>query len=128
MRFLVDHNMGRGVAIALRLAGYDTAFVGETDPAMPDRDVLAWAVREERIVVTQDPDFGALVYRLGQPHAGVLFMRMPGADRIEKIRVLFLILEEHGAQLPGRFAVYEGGRLRLRETKAGTGTAGARSD
>jgi predicted nuclease of predicted toxin-antitoxin system len=114
MRFLVDHNVGRGVAIAQRLAGYDAAFVGEVDPGMEDHRILAWAVSEGRIVITQDPDFGALVYQSGKSHSGVMLLRMPGSTRGEKVRVVLSIVEQQGGDLVDRFAVYENGRLRVR--------------
>jgi predicted nuclease of predicted toxin-antitoxin system len=64
LRLLLDHNVGRGVALALRQAGLDVLFVGDVDPHMPDAAILRWAVQEQRLIVTQDLDFGTLVYPL----------------------------------------------------------------
>jgi predicted nuclease of predicted toxin-antitoxin system len=114
VRFLVDFNVGRAVADYLRQAGYDTAFVGDADPRMSDADILLWAVRERRIVVTMDADFGKLVYHSGHPHAGVLFLRMPGARRETKVGIVKWILEHHAGDLPGRFCIFDGGILRVR--------------
>jgi predicted nuclease of predicted toxin-antitoxin system len=114
VRFLVDYNVGRAVVDFLRQASYDTAFVGDVDPRMSDADILLWAVREQRIVVTMDADFGELVYHSGHPHVGVLFLRMPSARRDTKVRVVRWILENHASDLPGRFCVYDAGLLRIR--------------
>jgi predicted nuclease of predicted toxin-antitoxin system len=76
MRCLIDHNVGRGVAQALASDGHDAIFVGDVDLHMIDTDILAWAVRDQRILITQDHDFGALVYRSGWSHRGVLLLRM----------------------------------------------------
>lgn len=52
MRFLCDY-MLLGVAHWLRVAGYDTACAQKEQP---DRDVLAWALAEDRILLTCDRD------------------------------------------------------------------------
>jgi predicted nuclease of predicted toxin-antitoxin system len=114
LRLLIDHNVGRGIARALSRAGYDTLFVGDVDPDLSDAAILHWAVQEQRLVITQDHDFGALVFHSGQPHAGVLLVRMPASSRDERLRVVLWILEQHGAALAGRFSVFESGRLRIR--------------
>jgi predicted nuclease of predicted toxin-antitoxin system len=76
--------------------------------------MLSRAHGEQRILVTMDTDFGELVYHSGQPHAGVLLLRMPGANRGEKIRVVQEIVSRYGDQLPSHFCVYREGRLRIR--------------
>ena len=114
MHFLIDFNVGRSVADELRQAGHDAAFVGDVDPRMSDVDILLWAVRENRIVVTMDADFGELVYHSGHSHAGVLFLRMPGARREAKVSVVRWILEHHASDLPNHFCVFDAGVLRIR--------------
>lgn len=114
MNVLVDVSAGQTVADLIRSLGHDTAFVRDRDPSMPDVDILAWAVAEDRLVVTMDKDFGELVYRSGQPHAGVLLLRLEAARLAERIRVVTDIFTNHGADLPGHFSVYQGGRLRIR--------------
>jgi predicted nuclease of predicted toxin-antitoxin system len=111
---LVDVSAGRTIADLIRSLGHDTAFVRDRDPAMADADILAWAVAEGRLVVTMDKDFGDLVYRSGQPHAGVLLLRLEAARTAEKVRVVTDILAAHAADLPGHFSVYQNGRLRIR--------------
>ncbi len=104
LRFLADVNLGRGAVQWLRAAGYDTVFVRDIDPRMPDVAILDLAVAAGRIVITMDTDFGELIYRSGKPYAG----------REEKIAILHRILSEHGEELPGHFIVYKAGRLRIR--------------
>jgi predicted nuclease of predicted toxin-antitoxin system len=114
LKVLVDVSAGKPVADLIRSLGHDTAFVRDRDPTMPDVDILAWAVAEGRLVVTMDKDFGNLVFRSGRPHAGVLLLRLEAARLAEKVRVVTDIFTAHAANLPGRFSVYQGGRLRIR--------------
>lgn len=114
LRFLVDVNVGLAVAHSLRDSGHDVLFAGDLDWCMPDAAMLSLAYSEQRIILTMDTDFGELVVHSGQPHAGVLLLRMPGANRSEKIQLVQEIVNRFGDQLPGRFCVYRQGRLRIR--------------
>jgi uncharacterized protein with PIN domain len=48
-RFLVDNNVGK-LAVWLRALGYDTVFINPIE----DRDLVALAQREERVILTKD--------------------------------------------------------------------------
>lgn len=52
MKFLVDVNASGAVAHWLRDMGHDVAQVAEKDPRMRDEEILQWAVREGRMIVT----------------------------------------------------------------------------
>jgi predicted nuclease of predicted toxin-antitoxin system len=114
VRLLVDISAGLSVTEALRRLGHDAADVRERDPRMEDVDILAWAVAEQRLVVTMDKDFGELVYRSGHSHAGVLLLRLDAMRTAGKVQIVEAIFQQFGDQLPGRFAVYQDGRLRIR--------------
>ncbi|MCZ7624748.1 MAG: DUF5615 family PIN-like protein [Candidatus Methylomirabilis sp.] len=80
MRFLVDEGCDYGVVRALRVAGYDVHAISEMSPRAEDTDVIALAAREERIVLTEDGDFGQLVYAHGQQTHGGDFHTIPYCD------------------------------------------------
>ena len=114
MKTLVDVSAGQAIADSLRSLGHDVQAVRDRDPRMSDADILTWAVAEGRLVVTFDKDFGELVFRSKQPHAGVLLLRLDDARTAEKVRIVEEIFTKHANDLPGRFAVYQDGRLRIR--------------
>jgi predicted nuclease of predicted toxin-antitoxin system len=114
LRFLVDVNVGLAVAESLRGAGHDVVFTGDLDWRMSDADMLSLAHRDRRIILTLDTDFGELVYRSRQPHAGILLLRMPGANRREKVQIVQEIVSRYADHLPERFCVYRQGKLRIR--------------
>ena len=62
MKFLVDECVAWPLVEALRRRFEDVVYVREVSPAAPDVDVLEWAVRESRTLVTEDYDFGELVF------------------------------------------------------------------
>lgn len=47
-------------------------------------------------------------------HAGVLLLRLEEARSQQKVSLVKKIFTQHAEQLPGCFAVYQGGRLRIR--------------
>ena len=114
MNVLVDVSAGQAVADTLRGLGHDVQFVRDRDPKMADADILAWAVADGRLIVTMDKDFGELAYRFGLPHAGILLLRLDAARTAEKVRVVTEIFTRYDWALPGRFAVYQNARLRIR--------------
>jgi excisionase family DNA binding protein len=60
MRPLANENIP-GVAVsALAADGHDVVWVRTVAPGAPDVEVLAWAARESRILLTFDKDFGEL--------------------------------------------------------------------
>ena len=76
MRFLVDASSDARIVAHLRTAGHDVTRIGTDYPGtLEDSDVLAIAQREQRILITDDRDFGELVFRLNQPQAGVIYLR-----------------------------------------------------
>lgn len=114
MQVLVDVSAGQAIAGALSALGHDVLAVRDRDPRMLDVDILAWAVADKRLVVTIDKDFGELVFRTGQAHTGVLLLRVDAACNTEKVRIITEIFNQFADQLPGKFSVYQDGRLRIR--------------
>lgn len=73
MKFLVDECTGPGVARWLREhTSYDIFSVYEEQRGMSDDEILRKAVAEERIIITNDKDFGEKVYREHHPHCGII--------------------------------------------------------
>lgn len=114
LRILVDVGVGKAVEEWFRVNGHDIQAVRDRDPKTDDADILAWAVSEQRIVITMDKDFGELVYHSGQAHSGVLLLRLEDASSEEKVRLVDEIVNTYADQLPDSFAVYQDGRLRVR--------------
>ena len=77
MRVLADENMTDGVVALLREAGHNVLWVKEEQPRTPDPDVLEWATRESRLLITFDKDFGELSQRDHRPAPfGVILFRI----------------------------------------------------
>jgi predicted nuclease of predicted toxin-antitoxin system len=77
MRFLADESCDFSVVRALRSADHDVLAIAEVSPREEDEDVMERAVRGGRILITEDKDFGQLVYAKMQKTGGVIFIRFP---------------------------------------------------
>ncbi|MDZ8186529.1 MAG: DUF5615 family PIN-like protein [Nostoc sp. ChiSLP02] len=59
----------------LRSGGYDVAYGSEDAAGAEDSEVLTRALRERRIILTFDRDYGELIYRLRMPSpVGVVYI------------------------------------------------------
>jgi predicted nuclease of predicted toxin-antitoxin system len=114
MRFLANENIPLTSVRHLREANYDTAAVIEDSPGATDREILVRAVREERIIVTFDRDYGELIYRYKFPvPPGVVYLRFdPLTPQEPGVRVLQLLNSD--LSLERKFTVLEHGRIRQR--------------
>ena len=113
MRFLADESCDFRVVRALRAAGHDVAAAIETTPGADDSAVIRTSIREQRIVVTEDRDFGRLVYASAMPAHGVILLRYPTSLRAALPSAVVEFVASRGDQLVGRFVVIEPGRARI---------------
>ena len=80
---------------------------------MPDREVLAWATREHRILLTFDKDFGELVIVRGMRHSGLV--RIVNTSARKQARAILDVLGRYGDELQsGAVVTAEPGRVRIR--------------
>jgi len=92
VRFLLNEHIPKAVVRALRQQGIDAIIVAEIEAmGTSDEDLLDFALREGRVVVTYDKDFLRLASQ--RSHAGIAFSARRLTDR-QLIRALRLL---HGA-------------------------------
>jgi predicted nuclease of predicted toxin-antitoxin system len=114
MRFLANENIPGAAIINLEAAGHDVVWVKIAAPGTSDPDVLAWAAREERILLTFDKDFGELARAAALPGTcGIILfrLRMPKPSEAGQ-RLAGLITARN--DWAGHFSVVEADRVRMR--------------
>jgi predicted nuclease of predicted toxin-antitoxin system len=74
LKLLLDENIGRSTAEALRHQGHDVSWVGGDCAGTADTAIMTQAEREGRVLVTKDKDFGELAFKSGQAHGWVAAM------------------------------------------------------
>lgn len=73
---LANENFPAPAIRKLRAAGVDVIAVSEAMPAVSDKEVMEFARREQRWIVTFDRDYGDLIFREGLlPPPSILYFR-----------------------------------------------------
>ena len=113
MRFLADESCDFRIVRALRAAGHDVAAAIEIAPGADDDAIIRLAAREGRTFITEDRDFGQLVFAAARSAPGVIMVRFPSNARTRLPAVVVELVEQHGEKLTDRFVVIEPGRVRF---------------
>jgi predicted nuclease of predicted toxin-antitoxin system len=93
IRFHLDENCDGAIAAGLRLHGVDVTTTAEAGLAgAADREHVAFALAEGRVIFTHDSDFVSL-HRAGVPHSGISYCHQQRHSLGELIRRLVLIWE-----------------------------------
>jgi predicted nuclease of predicted toxin-antitoxin system len=116
IRLLADENVPHASVERMRGAGVDVA---RAEPGASDRDVLALAAEEQRVVVTFDLDFGRLALQLDAPEPlGVIVLRTMPGDAEAAGRLLLELLARDDVRFEHTLTVVRSHRLRQRALAA----------
>jgi len=111
MRFLVDESSDRLLANLVKEAGHDVVFIGDVMPTVSDEEVLLFAEQENRVLISDDKDFGELIFRLKRPTTGVILLRTLTTDPDKRFEMVKGILDK----TEGKFIVVKESGIRVRE-------------
>jgi predicted nuclease of predicted toxin-antitoxin system len=117
LRFLADESCDFGVVQALRAEGYDVIALTEITSRTIDSEVIAQAYSEKRILLTEDKDFGQLVFASQADSAGVILIRYPGNARKSLQEAIIKLIRQQGSDIQSAFVVMQPGQVRVRHNK-----------
>lgn len=92
--------VGHKLGIWLKSRGYDVLFVRDRDARMEDEQILSWGYSENRILITNDKDFGYWIFQQGKPHAGLI--RLPNVNWKKRIELVKMVLKKYSKDLKQR--------------------------
>lgn len=101
---------------SLRAAGHAVAYVAESDPGLTDEAVLRMANESGSVLVTNDKDFGELVFRRRQVSKGVVLLRLATMAAQDRAELAEAIVRRHGDELRGAFTVVTPSAVRIRSS------------
>jgi len=105
---------------ALRELGHDVFSARENCPQASDEALLALAKEEERVLITEDKDFGELVFSRGLAHPSIV--RLCGMTPAERIDAMQALIEHHAQSMrDGAIIVVARDRMRIRKSRRGRG-------
>ncbi len=113
MNFVADESRAGPVIRALREAGHDVVAIVEDAKGATDEEVLTRALNEKRVLITEDRDFGELLYARGRSSPGVILVRFHSRARRAKPETVVAAVTKLGSRVRDAFTVVEPGRVRI---------------
>ncbi len=113
MLLLIDENVSPVIGDALRAAGHDVRAATVACPGASDDELVSLAIAEGRTIVSEDKDFGSLVFHEGQRPPGLVRLVLPGYLPTEKAARLVDVLQRENAA--DAMLVIEPARVRRRQ-------------
>jgi len=114
VNLLADESVEQQIVDELRRDGHNVLSVTEMEPSVEDDVVLHRANQHQAPLVTEDKDFGELVFRQKLVHVGVVLIRLHGLTGQSKARIVSQAFAAHGCEMPARFTVISPGMVRIR--------------
>ena len=117
MNFLIDSSLSPSLAEKLRQAGHDSVHVRRYGIHKADDNVIFdRATQEERVLISADTDFAAMLASRQAPKPSVILLKRPSTRRPEEQASLILANRDVIADLldQGSVIVFEEARLRSR--------------
>jgi predicted nuclease of predicted toxin-antitoxin system len=114
LKLLADENIARDMVTWLRNQGCDVLHAAETLAREVDSVLLGTAEAEGRLLLTEDKDFGELVFRDGLNSHGIVLLRLGKlaiSDRIARLAGVWSVIQSNPN---GRFMVITENKVRVR--------------
>ena len=80
MRWLADECVSPDILARLRRMGHDVDHILELDRGADDDSISIRAREQNRLLLTEDNDFGERVFRRGELIPGVVFLRIESEE------------------------------------------------
>jgi len=112
VKLLVDESVGIKVYFKLKQMGFDVVTPIYSMKGADDEEVMRSAVLENRVIITNDKDFGWLAH-LYKP-LGVILLRLKDERAENKIKIIQYVLEKYGERIPGNILIVSEKKIRIR--------------
>jgi predicted nuclease of predicted toxin-antitoxin system len=112
-RFLADESCDFAVTRQLRSEGHDVVAVTEIQQRSIDSELMEMAYREDRILLTEDKDFGWLAFVAHAKNPGVVLIRFPASARSSLPQAISQLVARFESRLRGSFIVLSPGSVRI---------------
>src|ERR1700738_224242 len=108
MRWLADECVDAALVRRLRGAGHDPIYAAEVAWGATDAQILRRANDEDRLLLTEDKDFGEFIFRLHMTVPGLVLLRVAPERYLFKWARLDGAVQRFGQRLFGRYVVIRG--------------------
>ncbi len=120
LSLLADENIDQRLVSSLRLAGIFVYSVAESSPGISDEEVMRLSENLSAMILTDDKDFGEIVFRKQRSCRGIVLLRLTGVDYSRKADHVIKVIDRYGSEMIGKFVVITAERVRMRKLLPGT--------
>lgn len=114
-KILADEDVDCRIIKKLRDRGFVVISVLEECPGISDEDVLELAWKEKALLLTEDNDFGELIFAHKEKNNGVIFLRYD-CKEIQDVSASLINVLSHKDSLYEKFIVITVNKIRIRES------------
>ena len=115
--FLADENFPRSSYEYLLELGYDIKSIQLNHHGISDEEVIEIGIKEGRLIITFDSDFGELVFRKGYLPKGIIYFRLKTFRPKEPGQYVMNLINDPNIELDGYFTVVDENQVRQRRIK-----------
>jgi len=117
IKFLIDNALSPMIAERLRELGYDATHVRDRGMhAASDAEIFAWALREDRVIVSADTDFGTLLTLRNERKPSVILFRRDWHEPRRQLAAIIANLPQlESLLLSGAIVIFDRQRIRTRQ-------------
>ncbi len=102
----------------MRVKGFDILWVPDFDRCMQDEELLSLAETEKRILLTNDTDFGQIIYYQKRISTGIILFRIKGQVVKKKLKALNILFSTYQDQIRNSFIVISDRKIRIRSLES----------
>ena len=114
LKFLADVNVEKKLVDYLKDQKFDVLWIPDYDCALTDNDLLNLATKERRVLITNDTDFGEIVFMQKKLSSGIILIRIKDQCVNTKLSVLKKLLKLYQDRIEGNFIVISDNKIRIR--------------
>ncbi len=119
LSLLADENIDQRLVSSLRLAGISVYSVAESSTGITDEEVMRLSEDLGALILTDDKDFGEIVFRKQRSCPGIVLLRLTGVDHSRKADQVIQVIKRYGSEMIGKFVVITAERVRIRKLLPG---------
>ena len=115
MKLLANENFPTDSYYYLKLKGFDVIAIGIDYSGITDEEVMMLAIKEDRLILTFDKDYGELIFKYGyKPECGVIFLRLEDYESNEPGKIIEQMLDTAHFDTVRKLTVFDGKFIRQR--------------
>ncbi|MBN1114991.1 MAG: DUF5615 family PIN-like protein [Oligoflexia bacterium] len=95
--------------------GYSVISIAKQRPGISDIEVLELSIKNKAILITEDSDFGELIFSYKKENSGIIYLRYKSPEISGILKALNTVITKYGKDLYNKFVVIKKDRVRLRK-------------